>query len=176
MLDTAPKKTSEGKSYQTFKHLRTCALPSRIPLVIVAPVDLLMAFPEQSSFSGPTEEDIFFDDGCTAPRYLTSNSRAWSSCRRNGCTSLQLLLLLLMAVLIALLLLEIRCFFLFVPNESSLTTIMVRLVSNAWLLGFDTLETVTASAGVGNEAGDTFAVDVVAVDEDGLKDERTAAA
>jgi hypothetical protein len=44
------------------------------------------------------------------------------------------------------------------------------------LLCFDTLETVTASALVGNEPDDGFVVDDVAVDEDGLKDERTTAA
>jgi hypothetical protein len=36
MLEMALKKTSEGRSYQTLRHRRTWADPSRIPLVIVA--------------------------------------------------------------------------------------------------------------------------------------------
>ena len=36
ILEMALKKTSEGRSYQTLRHLKTCADPSRIPLVIVA--------------------------------------------------------------------------------------------------------------------------------------------
>ena len=36
MLEIALKKTSDGKSYHTLRHLKTCADPSRIPLVIVA--------------------------------------------------------------------------------------------------------------------------------------------
>ena len=58
----------------------------------------------------------------------------------------------------------------------SLTTIMVLLVSNVWLLGFDTVETLTASAGAAVEFDGTFIVDDVAVAEVGLKDERTTAA
>jgi len=75
----------------------------------------------------------------------------------------------LVSLWIALLLLEIRCFFLFVPKDSSLTTIMVLLVSNVWLLSFDALETEVASAGVGEEHDDIFV-------EDALKEERTTAA
>ena len=75
------------------------------------------------------------------------------------------LLLLPFSALIALLLLEIRCFFLFVPKDSSLTTIIVLLVSSVWLLSLDALETLVVSV-----------VEDIELPEDALKDERTTAA
>ena len=77
ILEMALKKTSEGRSYQTLRHLKTCADPSRIPLVIVA------ASMTQFDATG----DTWADDGWTEPRYLTSISRHSSSCRRKGWTS-----------------------------------------------------------------------------------------
>ena len=60
---------------------------------------------------------------------------------------------------------KIRCFFLFVPKDSSLTTIIVLLVSSVWLLSLDALETLAVSV-----------VEDIELPEDALKDERTTAA
>ena len=77
MLEIALKKTSEGRSYQTFRQRSTCADPSLMPLVMVAASMTLL------EATGET----WADDGWTDPRYFTSISRHSSNCRRNGWTS-----------------------------------------------------------------------------------------
>ncbi len=68
MKETALKNTSEGRSYQTLRHLRTCAEPSLIPQVMVP-----------ASGEGRA--------GCAPPRWRSSKASADSSCSRKGRTS-----------------------------------------------------------------------------------------